>query len=31
VIAITAPTVLLIVCWESVAHVAQQAVVWFIA
>ena len=30
-IAITAPTVLLIVCWESVAHVAQQAVVWFIA
>lgn len=31
VIAITAPTVLLIVCWESVVHVAQQAVVWFIA
>ena len=31
VIAITAPTVLLIVCWESVAHAAQQAVVWFIA
>jgi NADH-quinone oxidoreductase subunit N len=31
VIAITAPTVLLIICWESVVHVAQQAVVWFIA
>ena len=31
VIAITAPTVLLIIGWESVVHVAQQAVVWFIA
>jgi NADH-quinone oxidoreductase subunit N len=31
VLAITVPTVLLIVCWESVAYVAQQAVVWFIA